>query len=798
MIRDSKTIDNDDYIVDNDSFLNNKKVLDLLSIEDYEIFNDIYNRNNLVLEKNDLLPIYNDSDDFDEIKYFFSLAKKGLMKRLNNKVPSNYATRLMYELDIINKMGFSNYFLVVYDYVKYAKKNNILVGPGRGSVAGSLVSYSLGITEIDPIKYNLFFERFLNPERITMPDIDIDFEATKRDLVIDYVKEKYGEDKVAQIITFGTLKSKMVLRDLSRVFKIEKNIDSFIKLFDSKLSLKDNLKNKNIIDIMKKDTLLSKIVDISIKLEDIKRHSSIHAAGVVISKEKLLNYCPLTKNDDNLVIGFTKDYLEKLGLLKMDFLAIDNLTLISNIINEANIDLKSIDFNDEKTLEIFRSVKTDGIFQFESSGIKNVLRKFPVTSFNDLIAILALFRPGPMQFIDSYIKRKQNKEKIDYIDDRIKDILVDTYGIIVYQEQVMQIANVMAGYSLKEADMLRKMMSKSSMSVSNNEREKFINQSIKNGFSKEVSSKTYDMIYNFITSFGFNKSHSVGYAYVSYQMAYLKAHYSKYFMKYLLSMVIGNEIKTKEYINELKQNNIEVLKPNINYSDIKYTIEKDCIRFPLNGIKNIGQISCLDIIKEREKGLFTDFFDFVRRCYSKSINKKVIEYLINSGCFDDFNYNRKTLIDNIDSAINYSDLCNDLDYKLIEKPDMEISEEYSKDELTKKEYETFGFYFTSHPIQKYRQNEIYTTNISKYFDKVITIYLLIDKKREIITKKKDKMAFLSASDEFSNIELIIFPKVYEKFYSIDRKDIVKVIGRVQKNNNEYQLVVNDLYKLNSK
>ena len=798
MIRDSKTIDNDDYIVDNDSFLNNKKVLDLLSIEDYEIFNDIYNRNNLVLEKNDLLPIYNNSDDFDEIKYFFSLAKKGLMKRLNNKVPSNYATRLMYELDIINKMGFSNYFLVVYDYVKYAKKNNILVGPGRGSVAGSLVSYSLGITEIDPIKYNLFFERFLNPERITMPDIDIDFEATKRDLVIDYVKEKYGEDKVAQIITFGTLKSKMVLRDLSRVFKIEKNIDSFIKLFDSKLSLKDNLKNKNIIDIMKKDTLLSKIVDISIKLEDIKRHSSIHAAGVVISKEKLLNYCPLTKSDDNLVIGFTKDYLEKLGLLKMDFLAIDNLTLISNIINEANIDLKSIDFNDEKTLEIFRSVKTDGIFQFESSGIKNVLRKFPVTSFNDLIAILALFRPGPMQFIDSYIKRKQNKEKIDYIDDRIKDILVDTYGIIVYQEQVMQIANVMAGYSLKEADMLRKMMSKSSISVSNNEREKFINQSIKNGFSKEVSSKTYDMIYNFITSFGFNKSHSVGYAYVSYQMAYLKAHYSKYFMKYLLSMVIGNEIKTKEYINELKQNNIEVLKPNINYSDIKYTIEKDCIRFPLNGIKNIGQISCLDIIKEREKGLFTDFFDFVRRCYSKSINKKVIEYLINSGCFDDFNYNRKTLIDNIDSAINYSDLCNDLDYKLIEKPDMEISEEYSKDELTKKEYETFGFYFTSHPIQKYRQNEIYTTNISKYFDKVITIYLLIDKKREIITKKKDKMAFLSASDEFSNIELIIFPKVYEKFYSIDRKDIVKVIGRVQKNNNEYQLVVNDLYKLNSK
>ena len=798
LIRDGKTIDENDYVISENCYINSKKINSILDENDFKIYKEIYENTNLEMIKNDLLPRYSNDENFNEKEYLTNLCKKGLIKRFNNKVPIKYANRLMKEISIINEMGFSNYFLVVWDYVKYAKQNNILVGPGRGSAAGSLVSYSLGITEIDPIKYDLFFERFLNPERITMPDIDIDFDALKRDLVIDYVREKYGNKSVAEIITFGTLKSKMVIRDVARIFKSEKNIDAFVKLFDSRFSLEENLKNKNIIDILKKDTFLSQIIDISKKLEELKRHTSVHAAGVVISSENLEKYVPLLENDDgNYVIGYTKDYLEDLGLLKMDFLSIDNLTLISNIVNEAKVDIKNISFDDEGALNIFKNVKTDGVFQFESSGIKNVLRKFPITSFNDLIAILALFRPGPMQFIDSYIKRKLNKEKIDYIDDSIKDILVGTYGIIVYQEQVMQIANVMAGYTLGEADVLRKLMSKSSLSVNDSERNKFISKSIERGYTKEVASKTYDLIYKFITSFGFNKSHSVGYAYVSYQMAYLKAHYPNYFMKYLLSMVIGNEIKTKEYINEIKQNGFEVLKPDINKSELEYVLENDNIRFPINAIKNVGQISCVEIIKERKNSEYIDFFDFVKRCYGKSINKKVIESLINAGCFDSFN-NHKTLINNIDIAINYSELCKNLDSSLIEKPELELFEEYTKDELTNKEFETFGFYFSSHPVQKYRQNEIYITNISNYFNKVITIYLLIDKKREIITKKNEKMAFLTGSDEFSTIELVVFPKIYEKCYFIDRKDIVKVIARVERNNSEYQLIVNDIFKLNGK
>lgn len=793
LIKDGKNINDKGVEYKNVSLLGEDEIkLDKSFVDN---FNEIYSFVDINIEKKDLLPKYNNSPSFDENKYLEDLCKKGLLKRFDNKVPIKYANRLMDELSMIKKMGFSNYFLVVWDYVKYAKKNDILVGPGRGSAAGSLVSYSLGITDIDPIKYNLFFERFLNPERVTMPDIDIDFESDRRDEVVKYVAEKYGSKSVAGIITYGTLKAKMVLRDVARVFNMESKIDSFIKMFDSNLSLEENLKNKNILDIMKKDPLISRICFISAKLEGLKRTRSVHAAGVIISDEELDRYIPIIKNGDGYITGYTMGYLEELGLLKMDFLALDNLILISNLVNEIkNIDIKNISLNDDKTLDIFRNVNTEGIFQFESSGIKNVLRKFKVNSFNDLVAILALFRPGPMENIDSYIRRKEGREKIKYLHADLEPILSDTYGIIIYQEQIMQIATKMASFTLGEADILRRAMSKKNSELMLKQKEKFIEGSIKNGYSKEISEEVFDYINKF-ASYGFNKSHSVSYALIAYQMAYLKAHYKNYYMKYLLTMVIGNEVKTKEYINECKINNIEILKPDINKSESSYILESKNIRFPLSSIKNVGAVASNIILKERENGLYKDFLDFVSRVYKKGVNKKIITYLIYSSCFDSFNINHKTLVENLDLAINYADLSSNLDEQFIEKPEFKIEEEYSKDELINIEYSAFGFYLSTHPVQKYRQNNMDTRKVKNYFNKVITIYLLVDRKREIVTKKQEKMLFITASDEYSEIELVIFPKIYEKFYNISRGDVFKFLASVEKRGSDYQLIVKTMEKL---
>ena len=753
-------------------------------------YNEINNLCNFNIDKQDLLPKY-DFINEDSKSYLEKLCKKGLMKRFNNKVPIKYADRLMMELDVINNMGFNDYFLVVWDYVKFAKKNNILVGPGRGSAAGSLVSYSLGITDIDPIKYDLLFERFLNKDRITMPDIDIDFDSNRKEEVVNYVISKYGRKRVCNIITYGTMKSKMVLRDVGRIFNLEDKMDSFIKYIDSNMSLKENLDNINIKNMIEKDPLLSKVCMISLKLEGLKRLTSVHAAGVIISNKDLDRYIPLYDNNGTLVSGYTMNYIEELGLLKMDFLSLDNLILISNLCNEIkDININTIPLNDEKTLDVFRKVNTDGIFQFESSGIKNVLRKFRVDNFNDLAVILALFRPGPMQNIDSYIKRKESKEKVTYVSDSVKEILESTYGIIIYQEQIMKIAEKMAGFTLSEADNLRRAMSKKKIELMKSYQDKFIEGSIKNNYSKEDAEKTFDYILKF-ASYGFNKSHSVSYSLISYQMAYLKAHYPSYFMKYLLSNVIGNEIKTKEYIDECKLNNINILMPDINKSNKEYTLEDNGIRFPLASIKNIGSTISNTIIEERNNGDYKDFIDFITRNYSKGVNKKVLTILILSGCFDSFN-NRKTLIDNLDSIINYAELVKDLDSSLVDKPEFDIKEEYSKDELINMEYESFGFYLSMHPVQKYRDNNITTNNIKNYFNKTITIYLLVDKKREINTKNNDKMLFLTGSDEYNSIELVVFPKVYENFYNITRGEVYKFLCNVEKRNSSYQLIVKSI------
>ena len=759
---------------------------------DNKLFEKIYNEVDFHFEKQDLLPKYDLDGKYTSFDYLKSLCEKGLSKRLDGNVSKEYADRLIYELNIIKKMGFEDYFLVVWDYVKYAKKNRILVGPGRGSAAGSLVSYTLGITDVDPLKYNLYFERFLNPDRVTMPDIDVDFDAKRKYEVIDYVKNKYGSKRTLEIVTYSTLKSKMVLRDVSRVFE-NANTDNFIKLFDSKKTLKENLENKNIKSRIDSDPLLSKIFNVSLKLEGLKRQTSVHAAGVVIASKDLDSYVPIIKNEDIDLVGYQMDYLEGLGLLKMDFLSLDNLTFIDNLTNKLGINIKDIPFDDKETFKVFNTANTDGIFQFESNGIKEVLKKFNMTSFNDIVALNALYRPGPMDNIDSYIRRKEGKEKIDYIDPSLEKILKETYGIIVYQEQIMMIASTMASYTMAEADLLRRMMSKKKEEAMDEEKDKFITKSIENGYSKETASKVFDLIHKF-SSYGFNKSHSVVYSIISYWLAYLKAHYRKDFMIEMLNSVIKNDEKTKDYINDLRKYGISLLKPDIRFSEDKYIIKNNSIIYPLNGIRNISEIQVKKIIEQRKEDI--DFFDYIKLLTSASFTKKDITNLIDTSAFDYTGYNHKTLIENIDSAINYAKLSNDLDDDSIDKPLIKEVDEFSKDELLEREYNAFGLYLFNHPVLKYKDNNISTKDIPKYFNKQIEIYLLVNRKKQVETKNKDQMAFVSVEDEFGTTELILFPKIFEKYVNIDKGNIIKVNATVERRNSDYQLIANKIEKLN--
>ncbi len=762
---------------------NNQKILETCNLE--------------IEMKTNLLPIYECPNKMEPLAYLKQLCKEGLKRIFGETVSKKYIERLKYELDVIQEMGFCNYFLVVWDYVKYAKEHDILVGPGRGSAAGSLVAYLLDITSIDPIKYQLMFERFLNAMRVTMPDIDIDFEYTKRDKVVKYCMEKYGTKKVAPIITFGTLGSKQVIRDVGRVMNIElSSVDNVCKHLDSRLTLKENYQNnEKLQSLLNMNSELKKMYQIAIKLEGLKRHTSIHAAGIVMSNIDLDEVIPLHKTIDGYLTGYSMEYLEPLGLLKMDFLALRNLTLIADTLKdlEGIITFDTIPVGDQKALEIFTTVNTMGIFQFESEGMKNFLRKFRPTTFEDIFAALALFRPGPMNNIDSYIKRKHGKEKIDYIHPDLRPILENTYGIIVYQEQIMSIANVLAGYTLGEADILRRAMSKKKEDVLLKEKDKFISRSIERGYQLEIAEKVYHLILKF-ASYGFNRAHSVAYATISYRMAYLKAHYPLYFMKHLLNMHIGSS-KTREYIYECKLNHIDILKPEINHSGTQYIVEEKGIRFPLNGIKNIGINAVNTIIEERKNGEFKDIYDFIKRCYGKTINIKTLQSLINAGCFENFEYNKRTLLENIELIINYGEIVKDLPEEYALKPELEIKEEYTNHELMERELEVFGFYLSNHPVTEYRlkfENIIPLSEIELYFDKIITVIVYIDKKKEIVTKNNDKMCFLTGIDEITNLDIVLFPKIYQNHQDIDIGNIIKITGKVEKRFDKYQLIVNNL------
>ena len=801
MIRDGKTISDDTYYKENDNcFILPEEVINLSNNLGLNNTNHIIDSCNFKFkESTNLLPIYK-VESGNSFEYLKNLSIKGLSKRLGNDIPEKYKERLIYELNIINDMGFSNYFLVVYDFIKYAKKNGILVGPGRGSAGGSLVAYSLGITDIDPIYYDLLFERFLNPERVTMPDIDTDFPDIYRDQVIKYVTDKYGEKNVSGIVTFGTLGAKQVIRDVGRVLNADtSDIDFLCKRIPTvtKQKLSDFYNSdrefKNLIDSDNKLKLLYRICNI---IEGFPRHTSMHAAGIVMSEKPLDEVIPLVKNNDIYLSGFTMEHLEELGLLKMDFLGLKNLTTIMNVIDDIEkgegikIDFSSIPFEDEDAIKLFQTADTSGIFQFESDGMRNFLRKLKPSNLDDIIAAIALFRPGPAVNIDSYIRRKHGQEEIEYLHEDLKPILSSTYGIIIYQEQIMQIVSVMAGFSFGEADILRRAMSKKKKEILKSEEEKFLEGCKNKGYSEEISKKVYDLILNF-ANYGFNKSHSVAYSIIAYRMAYLKAKYPKYFFSNLLSSVIGSESKTKEYIDEARRLNIKILNPNINKSMNYYTVEKEGIRFPLSNIKNVGTVTCHDILSKRDN--YKDIYDCISKIVSKNVNKKVLEALIDSSCFDDFGYNIKTLNDNLDNLINYANLAKDLDESLILKPEIEIKEEYSKEMLMEREKELFGFYLSNYPTTGYKAKfkVINLNEIERYFNKNIDVIVLVDRIKEITTKKSEKMAFITGSDETDTLDLTLFPSIYSK-YQVKRGDILLVRGKVERRMDKYQLVVDKI------
>ena len=802
MIKDGKVLG--EYELNthkNQYLLTYDEIISISSNEDIENTNYIANSCNLELGyTDDLLPIYD--KNIDSKKFLFDLSYKGLSRRLNGNVTQEYLDRLEKELSVIDEMGFNDYFLIVYDYVLYAKKNNILVGPGRGSAAGSLVSYTLGITDVDPIQYDLLFERFLNKERVTMPDIDIDFDANKRMDVIDYVINKYGEKKVAGIITFNTLGAKQVIRDVGRVLKINQRlIDSIAKMCTKDLKT-SYLENQNLQKLINNSSDLKRLFEICLRLEGLPRHISVHAAGVVMSKYDIDKTIPLYKNQLGMyVTGYSKDYLEQLGLLKMDFLGLSNLTMLDDVINnirnteKLNVTFSNIPLEDKKTFELFKTGNTDGIFQFESPGMIKFLKKLKPTSFKDIYSAIALYRPGPMESIDDYIRRREGKVNIDYIHKDLEPILKETYGIIIYQEQIIQIACTIAGYTLGEADILRRAMSKKKEETLIKEKEKFVEKSKLRGYDIDTINKVYDVILRF-ANYGFNKSHAVAYALISYKIAFLKAHFYPYFMVSILTNSINNESKTNIYIAKLRQQNIKVLLPNINISENRYITKNNQIICPLSIIRNVGTNVTNMILKEREKGLFKDFIDFCKRMTSTSINKKVISSLILSGVFDTFGYNKKTLINNLDDILNYVDISSDAGMVEIEQPIIEEYFEYSKEELIKNEFDMFGFYLTAHPVSKYKTNpNISTLLLEDYVNNYIELVLEVNSVKEILTKKNDVMAFVKASDEYKQIDLTLFPKIYKENNNIEVYNIIKIYGKVEKKFDNYQLIVSRIINL---
>lgn len=724
----------------------------------------------------------------------YNLTNKGLSKRLNGNVSDEYKKRLEFELGVIESMKFIDYFLIVYDYVKFAKQNGIYVGPGRGSAAGSLVSYTLGITDVDPIKYDLFFERFLNPMRVTMPDIDIDFEDIRRNDVIEYVKKRYGENAVSLIIAYGTFGARQAVRDVGKIMGLEQSkIDALSKKLNSKLSLRENVNDKELVQYIKSEKLET-LYKVAMKFEGLKKNTTIHAAGVVICDRPLLELIPTFKNGGALLTGFTKEYLEMLGLLKMDFLGVRNLTTLNNsakLVKQSNpnFDLKNIPLDDPKVFKMLSSGNTDGVFQFETPGMTKFLKKLEPENFDDLIAAVALFRPGPMDNIDEYIRRRKGQVKVTYLHKDLEPILKGTYGIIVYQEQIMQILSLMGGYNYAEADLIRRAMSKKKKEVMESERVKFVSESIKRGYDEGVAKEVYDLIVKF-ANYGFNKAHSVAYALVGYQMAYLKANYMEQFHLNTLNMNIGSDAKTKDVIEDAKNKGLRIVKPNVNTSSHKYVIKDGAIILPLTSIKNISSQQSKVIV---DNAPYTDYFDFFLKTNGKGINKMAVETLIKAGAMEDFSKSKNTLLANIDSAMTYVELVNNLDESLVMKP---VLEESKDPDLEYSEIDIFGFYVSGHPSLKYEGNDrIKIINVDKFIGRRVNVVGLVEKVKVINTKKGEKMAFVDINDETRTIDCVIFPRNNSIIDSLEIGSLYKFNGQVTKKGEETQLVIENCTKI---
>jgi DNA polymerase III subunit alpha len=740
------------------------------------------------------------------------LCLKGLNSRIKNPTQL-YKDRLMYELRVIKDMKFSDYFLIVWDFMKFARENNILTGPGRGSAAGSLVAYVLHITDVDPIEHELLFERFLNPERISMPDIDIDFPDHSRDDVIRYVAGKYGEMHVAQIITFGTLAAKASLRDVGRAFGFNpKELDQLSKLIPGQLgiSLQSAYQQSESLRRFVNDSPLhEKLFNTALRLEGLPRHTSTHAAGVVISEEPLVQVVPIqTGHQDVYLTQYSMEYLEDVGLLKMDFLGLRNLTLLESIIKNikrttgVQIDIKSIPLDDPATFEILSNGDTTGVFQLESEGMRKVLMRLIPNRFEDIVAVNALYRPGPMENIPMFIDRKHGKEPIVYPHRDLTSILSKTYGVIVYQEQIIQIASKMANFSLGEADLLRRAVSKKKKEVLDQERDHFVTGAVGNGYDQGVANEIYDLIVRF-ANYGFNRSHAVAYSMISYQLAYLKAHFPLQFMTALLSSVIGNETRIAQYIREVKQMNYHILPPSINKSDFSFKVENGAIRYSLAAIKGIGAVVLREIFQKRKTKPFEDLFDFCLRVSTKIVNRKALETLVHSGCFDEFGQDRATLLASLDVAIDHSLLVNPEESSQIDffseaefflKPKYVEVEALPVEEKLRLEKEVLGLYLSNHPISIYEKELAAggTIQIANLVEgsKMVQLGVYITEVKKIRTKKGEAMAFLTVTDSSGEIEAVVFPKVYTKMMSLLKQgNMILVDAKLEQRSDTKQLII---------
>ena len=745
--------------------------------------------------------------------YLEELCKLGLNKRLKLKQQNKeilnieeYKDRLKYELDIIKKMGFCDYFLIVFDYVRFAKNNDICVGPGRGSAGGSLVSYCLGITEIDPIKYNLLFERFLNPERISMPDIDVDFPDDRRDEVIKYIGSRFGVDRVAHINTFGTLKPRLAIRDVARVLSFNENklkeIMKFIPQATSS-SLSEIISSSPYLQkIIISDEEVSELIEIALKVENLPRNCSTHAAGIIMADKSLVNYTGLQEGINGLYqTQFEASDLEMLGLVKMDVLGIRNLSIIKNVIEDVKrntgkeIKINSIPLDDPKVFELLKKGDTLGIFQLESDGVRKLLIDMKCSSLTDIVNATSLYRPGPMEMIPLFIKRKFG-EKYELIHPDLKDILGETYGIIVFQEQIMLIARKFAGYTLGQADILRRAISKKKVELIKSEREKFIKSSVNNGYPEEKAIEIYDYIEKF-ANYGFNKSHGVAYAIIAYQMAYLKTYYYKSFMCALMTNNVGSVNSLIKYIMECKKNNIKVNAPNINISSFGFVYDDNGLYYPLLGINNVGEVVVRELLEERKKGIFRDYDDFIART-SSFLNKKQFANLVHSGALDVFGHTRKSMFLMYENVLQKVSYIKSLGSSII---NTEFSdEEYTFEEISNLEKEALGFnlmysYFARYQAikNKYNCKNLINYDLKSLNRSIVTIKYI----RVIKTKKNDEMAFVIIYDDSMEMDAVLFPLTYSKF-----KDLIEInktylmTYKIEIREEKEQAIIDSIYNLN--